>query len=273
MRQLIRNCELKYPDEVTTDMLLHWRAKTVNNSILPVTWNSYIRHLKVIFRFGIDSEMLLFTKNPFDKLFLRTGKPKRKVYSQSQLQDLSFGIKDEAALPSSLKPLWFIQTLVMTFRCTAMRCAQLNKLKIKDVDLPNRLIHISAEINKNHEHHTLPISSTLYPYLEHLISELKKRKQTGDSQLFNINLFSNTVYRKGKNMTTHQIGYIFKQISAYTGIASSPHRFRHTAATNLMRNPENLYITKQLLGHKDIKVTLSYIEDNVDTLREYADSL
>ncbi len=74
-------------------------------------------------------------------------------------------------------------------------------------------------------------------------------------------------------MTKDQVSYLFKVISKYTGIVSSPHRFRHTAATNLMRNPENLYITKQLLGHKDIKVTLSYIEYNIEMVRKYANSL
>ena len=269
---MVKHCEVTYPDEITVDILLNWRNRAVNQSFKPITWNSYIRHLKVIYKFGIENELLPFIKNPFDKFFLKVGKPKRKTYSSTQLQMLS-AISDTSQLPSSLKPLWFVQTLIMTFRCTAIRRAQLNKLKVKDVDLKNRTIHISPEINKNHEYHTLPISTTLYPFIENLIRELKIRKQSGDAQLFNINLFSNSVRRKGKQMTVDQIGYIFRRISEYTGVVSSPHRFRHTAATNLMKNPENLYVTKQLLGHKDIKVTLSYIEDDVEILRDYADSL
>ena len=50
----------------------------------------------------------------------------------------------------------------MTFRYTAIRRSQLNKLRIKDVDLLNQVIHIPSEINKNHEYHILPISTTLY---------------------------------------------------------------------------------------------------------------
>ncbi len=30
---------------------------------------------------------------------------------------------------------------------------------------------------------------------------------------------------------------------------------------------QNLYVTQKLLGHRDIKVTLSYIEHNVEMLR------
>lgn len=74
-------------------------------------------------------------------------------------------------------------------------------------------------------------------------------------------------------MTADQVSYLFKVILKYTGIISSPHRFRYTAATNLMKKPENLYVAKQLLGHKDIKVTLTYIEDDVEVVRKYTNLL
>ena len=254
-------------------MILQWHRSVVGKSIIAVTWNSYVRQLKTIFKFSIDQQLLPFTKNPFDGLFIREGKRKRKVYTSSDLERLSFGIKESKYLPAILRPLWFTQAIIMTFRYTAIRRSQLNKLKIKDIDLINQVIHISPKINKNHEYHTLPISTTLYPYLNKLLNELKKLKQPPESQLFNINLFSKAVKRKGKEMTADQVSYLFKVISKYTGIISSPHRLRHTAATNLMKKTENLYIAKQLLGHKDIKVTLTYIEDDVEVVRKYTNLL
>ena len=273
VRQLQKNCSLQYPDEISDSLILQWRKRVVGQSIIEVTWNSYIRQLKTIFKFGIKKQLLPFTKNPFDGLFIREGKKKRKVYTSSDLKKLSFGITESKHLPPILRPLWFTKTIIMTFRYTAIRRSQLNKLRIKDVDLLNQVIHIPSEINKNHEYHILPISTTLYPYLKKLLTELSKLNQPVESQLFNINLFSNAVKRKGEKMTNNQVSYIFKVISKYTGIISSPHRFRHTAATNLMKKPENLYIAKQLLGHKDVKVTLSYIEDNIDSIREYTELL
>lgn len=166
-----------------------------------MTWNSYIRQLKTIFKFGIEKQLLPFTKNPFDGLFIREGKKKRKVYTSSDLKKLSFGITESKHLPSTLRPLWFTKTIIMTFRYTSIRRSQLNKLRIKDVDLLNQVIHIPSEINKNHEYHILPISTTLYPYLKKLLTELSKLNQPVESQLFNINLFSNAVKRKGEKMT------------------------------------------------------------------------
>lgn len=41
-----------------------------------------------------------------------------------------------------------------------------------------------------------------------------------------------------------------------------------------MKKPEqNLYGTQKLLGHKDIKTTLSYIEYDVDMLRQLVNSI
>ena len=273
IRVLKHNCAIHYPDEISQLQLLQWRKAVVNISIVPVTWNSYIRQLKNIFKLGIEHNLLPFEKNPFSNLFIREGKSKRKVFDQKQLQKISFGLKESPCLPKILQPLWFTLALIMTFRYTAIRRSQLNQLKIKDINLSEKTIYISPQINKNHEYHTLPISSILYPYLEKLLDELKKLNQSEEDQLFNINLFSAVTKRKGKKMTRNQISYLFKVITKYTGIKSSPHRFRHTAATNLMKNPENLYVAQKLLGHKDIKVTLTYIEDDVETLRKYTDTL
>ncbi|OIN36058.1 hypothetical protein AO411_2026975 [Salmonella enterica subsp. enterica serovar Sarajane] len=49
----------------------------------------------------------------------------------------------------------------------------------------------------------------------------------------------------------------------------SPHRFRHTIATEMMKQPDsNLQTVKTLLGHSSINTTLEYVDGNVDTVRE-----
>ena len=83
IRQLQKNCSIQYPDEISDSLILQWRKRVVGPSIIEVTWNSYIRQLKTIFKFGIEKQLLPFTKNPFDGLFIREGKKKRKVYTSS----------------------------------------------------------------------------------------------------------------------------------------------------------------------------------------------
>lgn len=181
---------------------------------------------------------------------------------------MEYVLHDNIILPDFLRPNWFILSVIMTLRYTGIRRAQLIKLKISDVNLSARTIYISPEINKNHDYHIVPISDTLYPYIERLIMELKQRKQPESSQLFNLNVFSRRTRRKNQPMSKNQLTHIFRHISALVGFTSSPHRFRHTVATQLMKKPENVYIVQKLLGHKDISVTLGYIEHDVEMLRE-----
>ena len=98
-----KNCNLQYPDEISESLILQWRKRVVGQSIIEVTWNSYIRQLKTIFKFGIEKQLLPFTKNPFDGLFIREGKKKRKVYTSSDLKKLSFGITESKHLPPILR--------------------------------------------------------------------------------------------------------------------------------------------------------------------------
>ncbi|MDG2961683.1 tyrosine-type recombinase/integrase [Exercitatus varius] len=273
MRLLTAEYPYLLPSTISQDLILSWRKKLVNVSIKPVTWNNYNRHLKAIYSFAIKMELLDLKKNPFDGLFVREGKYQKKTFTKFQVSKIIYALDENITLPKILKPHWFISALIMTLRYTAMRRGQLLKLKIGNVNLDNKTIYIDPEINKNHDFHIIPISNQLYPYIEKLVAELKKKKQPDHAQLFNLNLFSETTRTKSQNMTQDQLSYIFRVISKHVNFTVSPHRFRHTAATQLMQNPENVYVTQKLLGHKDIKTTLSYIEHDVDMIREYVDML
>nr|WP_264752056.1 site-specific integrase [Yersinia thracica] len=62
---------------------------------------------------------------------------------------------------------------------------------------------------------------------------------------------------------------IFNSLSKECHFTVSPHRFRHTIATHMMKSPDrNLQAVKKLLGHVSIQSTLEYIDENVDSLRD-----
>lgn len=90
-----------------------------------------------------------------------------------------------------------------------------------------------------------------------------------DDQLFNVGWFD--LVRKNKYsevMNEYPLRAFFKRLSRECKFTVSPHRFRHTVATHMMKYPErNLYVVKKLLGHVIITSTLEYIDENVDSLR------
>jgi len=90
-----------------------------------------------------------------------------------------------------------------------------------------------------------------------------------DHQLFNVGWFDRARKDKYLNlMSEYPLRAFFKRLSRECKFTVSPHRFRHTVATHMMKSPErNLYVVKKLLGHVNLKSTLEYIDENVDSLR------
>lgn len=65
--------------------------------------------------------------------------------------------------------------------------------------------------------------------------------------------------------TLQPVKSFFRRLSKECVFAVSPHRFRHTLATELMKSPDrNLQMVKGLLGHRSITTTMEYIDINLD---------
>lgn len=270
-QKAFRQFKKVFPEErllnVTADELLKWRKQKLQE-VSRTTWNNLVRHLYAVFKFGIEQALLPTPVNPFKGLQVKVGKQPKKTINDRTFRKLESLLQEELFLPDILKPRWFILTLIKTLKYTAIRRRQLLNLKLSDIDLDRRLITLNAEYNKNHDYHIIPISDKLLPDLEHLLAEHRKYKSVENAQLFNLNLFCNVTKRKGQPMTDDQLSNLFRVISKQISSNVSPHKFRHTTATELMRkNSNNLYNVQKLLGHKDIKTTLGYVEYDPEIIR------
>ncbi|MFC0708223.1 site-specific integrase [Azorhizophilus paspali] len=86
-------------------------------------------------------------------------------------------------------------------------------------------------------------------------------------QLFNVNRFS-IHYRKVLMDLDQVEAFYLQKITAAVGTWLTPHRFRHTLATDLMRQPErNVKVTQDLLNHTNISTTLGYVETDHEVIR------
>ena len=52
---------------------------------------------------------------------------------------------------------------------------------------------------------------------------------------------------------------LFKRIGAHTGLHVHPHKFRHTAATKMVRANMDLHSVKRILGHAQLATTEVYL--------------
>lgn len=269
------------PSEVTRRDVLAWRRSIVVSSqnlsgIAETSWNNYARHLKSIYRFGMTSELINIQKSPFEGVFIKEMKKGRKTLNET---DIGFAreavelcrrfevVKGE---PAPIHPAWFWRTVLETFYHTGIRLNQLLHLTPNDVHLKKRRLTASAKGAKNSFESILPITDQLYPHLVAIMTSAQAAGCKRDEQLFNVNRFS--VRTKRDIMDGWQVARFFARLSRYCGSRITPHRFRHTLATDLMRSQaSDLYLTQQVCGHTDIRSTMAYINPDIDALRRYLD--
>lgn len=199
-----------------------------------------------------------------------------KTLSDSQLETVYRVMQQQRGREQSgdryrnaLAPAWFWTAVLDILRYTAIRQNQFLHIRISDVDFDSHCIHLRLEGAKNHREHQVPIISALRPSLEELVSQVTKAGAMPHEQLFNIAWFD---FRRKANyqdgMTKVPLRSFFRRLSRECGFLVSPHRFRHTIATKLMRTPErNLQTVKTLLGHVSLASTLEYVEVNIESLK------
>lgn len=274
VNQLLKFNQNLLPDQLTHQEVIIWRAQRLK-VIKAITWNNNVRHLYALYNFGLQHKLLCRQDNPFSGVKVISGKSRRKTFLEVQLEHLDRflhnPLNERIDVPPFLQPYWFAKCLISMLRYTAIRRGQLLKLRISDIDMRNRIIYIREEINKNHQYYEIPISQKLYPYLDKLLFEHLVLGSKKDAQLFNINLFSKVT--RNQIMTQEQLSHFFRVLSEYLHFTLSPHRFRHTIATKLMKNPDNIYMVQKLLGHRSITTTLGYVDHSVDMLRDCVETL
>ncbi len=267
------------PSEVNRADVLAWRLAIVRSErnpegIAETSWNNYARHLRSFYRFGISHELIQLPVSPFEGVFLREHKKGSKTLRKTDIifarEALELSRRQEVVTgkPASLHPAWFWRVVVETFYATGIRLNQLLSMRPDDIHLKNRCFRAAAEGAKNKFEITLPITEELYPHLLALMTSAHAAGFNRYDQLFNVNRFS--LRHKREKMNVTQVEKFFQRLSIYCGSRLSPHRFRHSLATDLMRSHgRDLYLTQQVCGHTNIRSTLGYVAPDLDTLRWY----
>jgi integrase len=201
------------------------RHKEVSTS----TVNREIACLKHMLNKAVDWDYL--ADNPLRSVKLCKEPPGRLRHLRENEMDrlLSY-------CPDQLRPI-----VIMALN-TGMRKGEILNLKWQDIDLNHRLVTIKQ--TKNNEIRTIPINDTLYAELQSMNREL-------DSQYVFVNNRTNKPYT--------DIKHGFKTALKHAGIEDFRfHDLRHTFASRLVMAGENIRTVQELLGHKDIKMTMRY---------------
>ncbi|WCE10871.1 MULTISPECIES: site-specific integrase [Pseudomonas] len=153
-----------------------------------------------------------------------------------------------------------------TFHYTGIRLNSLLSIQRRDICLRRRTIYIRSEGDKTHKEFLLPIPGPLYEHIDRIAAWADSLHFKATDQLFNVNRFSSH-YRR-ETMDINQIEAMYRKLTAMVGTRMTPHRFRHTLASDLMRQADrNIHVAKALLNHSSIATTMEYIETDPHQMR------
>jgi integrase/recombinase XerD len=139
----------------------------------------------------------------------------------------------------------FMKHIFITLFNTGLRISELTHLKMEDVDLENKVLHV---LGKGSKFRDIPINNTLY-------NDLIKYLNTRD---INSNYFFGT--KKTGKVSSQYVNMCLKEAVANAGINKhiSCHSMRHSFASILLMHGVSIQDVRDLLGHADLKTTSVY---------------
>ena len=194
--------------------------------------NRLLIHFKRAFVKAVDWEIIPEdVPNKFKKVKLIKGEIKRLRYLSEE---------EAERLISNCEP--YLKPIVITALNTGMRKSEILHLTWDRVDLKNRIILLDK--TKNGERREIPVNDTLFNALSCIIRNLRTDYVFYNPDTlkpyYDIKMSWQTALRK-----SHILDFRF-------------HDLRHTFASRLVMGGVDLTTVKELLGHKDVKMTLRY---------------
>jgi len=145
---------------------------------------------------------------------------------------------------------------------TGCRCAEVRTLRLLDVDFEHDELLVRGKGDKER---LVPLSSQVS---EAILAYMPwRRRFPGELLLVN---------RAGNPLDNRRVCEAVKLLADRAAIDRarvSPHKFRHTFATELVRNGTDLKTVQELLGHEDPSTTMIYLHSDMGRKRQAVEAL
>lgn len=162
----------------------------------------------------------------------------RKILDQPNLSSM-IGIRD--------------RTILEVFYSTGIRLEEMVNLTIFDCDLQGGMLRVNK--GKFAKDRVIPLGRHAVRFLKEYITHVRPHHTRENKAIRN--LFVN---QSGKPLSKVVIEIIVRNYAREAGIQKkvTPHTFRHTFATQLVKNGADITAVQKMLGHSDLSVTHLY---------------
>jgi|AntRauTorckE6833_2_1112554.scaffolds.fasta_scaffold01937_1 site-specific recombinase XerD len=242
------------------------------SDLAPATQASYLRHLKVFFRWMHEKEILKEDITADIKPPKVPQKIAQKTLSREELDKVFKAFdkfyKEQKKKGYVTKPhqmrLWF-KPMINTMYYCGMRASEAVNLKWTDVDLKGnlndpddlgyiRITNSDDNTTKSGKERVIPIREPLKPRLEQWY---KDQVKPSDGYAFP----SSTGLNRFHGMSAGSLSRSFKKFVRLADDVSNSvtlHGLRHSCATDLLRKGVPIHIVQKIMGHSSIGVTQIY---------------
>lgn len=228
--------------QVTNDLLFELCNILVERGCSAPTINRRLQLLIRIHKFLAEEDLL--TPYNFKYRKLKELEPHVEMVSEEDLLRILEHIEKYLCTRSQL--------VVMMLLTTGVRRSELTRIKMRHVDLENKQIFLDDTKTKK----------ARYLFLTDEVIELIK-----GCSLDNVTYLLED--DNHQQMTPNAISMIIKRIGLALDIPKlSPHKFRHSYATILLKNGCDVESLRRLMGHSSLKMTIRYLNYTNDELKQ-----
>lgn len=151
--------------------------------------------------------------------------------------------------------------ILIMYSC-ALRVSEVINLKLKDINITEKLVKIKGKGNKERE---VPINDKCIESIIYYMRKIRPNFNIVDEKYLFLN-------NNGSKLTRQYIYEIIKESLKDININKniSPHSLRHSLATHLLQNGANLKTIQEFLGHSKIETTEIYTHlDEKNKVKSY----
>ena len=249
---------VSYLDEIDEVVITNFKNQYIGK-MSNATINRYLYHISTVLNTA-KNEWTIKTTPLIMKKFKLTEPDENVKYIKDW--DTLQRIIDKAA--PHLKPI------IYTGIYSTLRRGNILSLKWENIDFALKNIHtkVKDKTKQNGKNHSVPIVPKLLtvlenqPHINEYVFNYKGKPIKSISSSWR-----NIFYKRDKS------GRFTKELKDETLPYINFHTLRHTAATWILRKTKDLRVTKEILGHADIKTTLKYAHILDDAKREALNSV
>lgn len=245
---------------VSDQHMQDWRDQ-LEDEAMPATVNRKLAALSTFFRWAIEAKLV--TGDPTANI---NGVEQQAVAPKALTEAAMNKILRKAKESGNLRD----HALLELLGATGLRAAEAASLTLGDLSLSERSGWVTVRLGKGRRRRRVPIHlrarKALGAYLVHeLLRDPVTRAARATEPLFHS--------RSGEPLTPYALWYTVKKYARLAQVDGvTPHSFRHSVATRLVRDPQvDMVTAATFLGHSRLDTTARYSRPSEEDLARAAD--